>query len=94
MQLSPLEMNLSAFQTLEHYQECVDSINALNQIIHNNNALLQKKFDNPYAPVNDELTNITEVAGGLIALLQQLDTDRNNHNSMVADTRPIKYQTQ
>ena len=90
MQLSPFEMDLSAFQTLEHYQECIDSINALDQIIHNNNALFQKKFDNPYTPVNDELTSIAEGVESLTKLLQQLDTDRNNYNNTVADTRPIK----
>lgn len=90
MQLSPLEMELSAFQILEHYQECMDSINALNQIIHNNNALFQKKFDNPYTPVNDELTSISEDVESLTKILQQLDVDRNNYNSTVADTRPIK----
>lgn len=85
-----LEMDLSAFQQLAHYQEAITGIENLNQIIQANNVLLKKKEADPYTPVLEELTDITDAVAALKTALQHLETDRVAHNRTVADTKPIK----
>lgn len=89
-ELPLLEMDLSAFQQLEHYQECVIAIESVNQIIQNNNALLRSKIEDPYTPVKEELLDLGDALEALKIAFQHLDSDRSVHNQSVADTRPIK----
>ena len=89
-ELPLLEMDLSSFLQLTHYQECVTAIESVNQIIQNNNALLKTKEADPYTPVQEELTDMVDTLTELRIALQQLENDRSVHNQTVADTRPIK----
>lgn len=90
LQLSVLEMDLSAFVQLGHYQACVDAITALNQIIQNNSALLKLKEVDPYTPIIEELVSLSDAITALKTALRELENDRDAHNRTVADTRPIK----
>ena len=90
LQISDMELDLSAFQQLTHYQECVDDILKLNQIIQSNNALLMAKKADPYTPINEELMRLDNALEILKTALQQLENERNTHNQTVTDTRPIK----
>ena len=85
-----LDMDLSAFQQLAHYQEAITGIENLNKIIQANNDLLKKKEADPYTPVLEELTDITVSVEALKTVLQKLEKDRIEHNRMVTETRPIK----
>ena len=85
-----LEMDLSTFQQLAHYQEAITGIENLNQIIQANNALLKKKEADPYTPVLEELAEISDAVAALKNALQKLEKERVEHNRTVADTRPIK----
>ena len=88
--LLPLEMDLSAFQELHHYQECVTAIEGVNNIIQSNNALLKAKEADPYTPVQEDLTDMAAAVAAIQTALQHLESDRIDHNRAVADTRPIK----
>lgn len=88
--LLPLEMDLSAFRDLPHYQECTTAIEGINNVIQTNNALLKTKEDDPYTPVQEDLTDMTEAVAAVKTALQHLESDRIDHNRSVADTRPIK----
>lgn len=88
--LLPLEMDLSAFQELHHYQECVTAIEGVNSIIQSNNALLKAKEADPYTPVQEDLTDMAAAVAAIQTALQHLESDRIDHNRAVADTRPIK----
>lgn len=61
----PLEMDLTAFQQLKHYQECVTALEKVNQIIQSNNSLLKTKEADPYTPVQEELTNAVDALAAL-----------------------------
>ena len=89
-ELPVLEMDLSAFQQLAHYQDCVTAIENVNRIIETNNALLKTKRMDPYTPVQEELSGIREALTTLRTAIQQLESDRAAHNRTVADTKPIK----
>ncbi len=90
LQLNVLEMDLFPFQQLAHYQECIDSIAGLNQIIQSNNELLKIKEVDPYTPVKQEIISLDNALTILKTAIQQLENDRMAHNRTVADTRPIK----
>lgn len=85
-----VELNISAYQPLEHYQECVFYIERLNNSIQSNNILLKKKEADPYTPINDELINIAEIATILRNLLKQLENECNEYNQALTDTKPIR----
>lgn len=85
-----LEMDLSAFQQLAHYQDAITGIENLNLSIQANNALLKKKEADPYTTVLEELTDTTDAVAALKTVFQKLEKDRVEHNRTVADTRPIK----
>lgn len=89
-QLPLLEMDLTSFQQLTHYQGCVTAIESVNQIIQKNNALLKTKQANPYEPIQEELTDIQDALTILRTALQQLEVDRTAHNRTVTDIKPIK----
>lgn len=90
LQLPTIEIDLSSFQELKHCNECIASIEKLNHIIQENNALLKSKEADPYTPINDELINIAGALDTLRSLLQQLENDLNAHNKALEDTIPIK----
>lgn len=88
--MSDLEMDLSAFQQLTHYQDCIDCIADINRVIQTNNELLSAKEADPYTPITQELTSLNDTLTALKTSMQQLENERVAHNRTVADTRPIK----
>lgn len=90
LQLPVFIVDLSAFQQLKHYQECLATIEEINRIIQSNNALLKSKEADPYTPINEELTSLADSLTSLSSLLQQMENDRYVHNQTITDTVPIK----
>ena len=90
LQLPVLEIDLSPFQHLIHYQECISGVEEVNFIIQNNNALFNLKKADPYTPINKAGTNMADALTKLKHLLQQLEDDRNEYNQTLTDTSPIK----
>ena len=89
-ELPLLSLDLSAFQGLPHYQRSVEAIDSLNQLIQGNNTLLQKKKEDPYTPIEEDLANISDAITDVTTILQQLENEKAEHNRTVADTRPLK----
>lgn len=89
-ELPMLEIDLSAFQQLAHYQDCVMAIETVNLIIQSNNALLESKVADPYTPVYKDLLNMGDALESLRNALQQLENDRVSYNRAIDNTRPIK----
>ena len=85
-----LEMDISSFSGLEHYQSCIDSVDALNGVVQNNNRLINSKKEDPYTPITKGLESIADTIATLITALQNLDNDRKAYNRTITDTRPIK----
>ena len=68
----------------------MDLITAINGILTANNALLQRKINDPYSPiVDEELTEIVEAITALEEALRKLEEERKTHNSKVVRTQPI-----
>lgn len=90
LKIPKLEMDLSPFQKLAHYQECVNAIEGLNGIIETNNKLFDTKKEEPYTPVNENLASLDEGVKSLRTALEQLENDRDAYNQSVTDTNQIK----
>ena len=86
-----VELDLNAFRDLPSYQSCMELIGVVNQVLHQNNALIQAKIDNPYTPVTDEsATPVAEIITTLEEGLKRLEEERIIHNRAVTNTLPIK----
>ena len=88
--LQELDLDLAPFQELPIYQTCVEQIEEINSSIRHNNALLQSKIDDPYTPISENLFTIVEAISSLVQSLGKLESERDEHNDAVTDTRPIK----
>ncbi len=88
--LKECDIYLEPFKDLSSYHTCIEKLNDFNDLINYNNNLLQSKIDNPYTPVTDELSSLTESVSALESCLRQIENERTNHNKDVADTKPIK----
>ena len=49
-----LTLEILPFSALPAYQTCLDLMTTINDTIITNNALLQRKYDDPYSPIIDE----------------------------------------
>lgn len=86
-----LVLKLSSFSRLQSYQSCVDLLATINDHLVSNNALIQRKIENSYVPIIDEeLLDIEELIQSLDKALTKLKEERDMHNGMVADTKPIQ----
>ena len=91
MEQKKLILELSNFSILQSYQTCINLITTINDNLVANNALLQRKIENPYAPIIDEkLSDIIEKTKSLDKALKKLEEERNVHNSKVVKTKPIE----
>lgn len=85
-----LTLEILPFSTLPSYQTCLDLMTTINDTIITNNALLQRKYDDPYSPIIDEeLSEITEAINSLEEALKKLEEERKNHNKKAVKTQPI-----
>jgi len=91
LKIPEIVLDLSPFASLSPYQTCVDLLRTINETLLSNNALIQRKIDDPYSPITDkELSGIAELIKSLSETLKALDEERKLHNSMAVDTQPIE----
>lgn len=85
-----LILDLEPFSILPSYQSCINLITTINDTFNANNALLQRKIDNPYLPIIDEeLSEIDGIIESLDQKLKELEEERNGHNNKTVKTQPI-----
>lgn len=91
LKIPEIVLDLSPFASLSPYQTCVDLLRTINDTLLSNNALIQRKIDDPYSPITDkELSGLAELIKSLSETLKALDEERKLHNSMAVDTQPIE----
>ena len=69
---------------------CEDLVNKINQMIKENNQRLQEKIDDPYTPIETEMTEISLLFENLVEALEKLEEARILFNKKVKATAPIK----
>lgn len=85
-----LTLGILPFSTLPSYQTCLDLMTTINDTIITNNAVLQRKYDDPYSPIiYEELSEIAEAINMLGEELEKLEEERKTHNSKAVETQPI-----
>ncbi len=90
LKVQELELDLSAYSTLDSFQICTDLVISLNNIIRANNNLLQNKIDNSYIPIiYEELTDIANIVSALETNLKKLEEERISHNKKAVMVQPI-----
>lgn len=89
IKLDDIAIDLSPYQCLQSYQECIEQIDATNVIFHRNNVLIQAKMDDPYTASEFQLIPFAEELVTLSEKLAQLEKERLEYNQAVADPRPI-----
>lgn len=70
--------------------KCEDIIEKINQVIRENNKKLQIKIDDPYTPIETEITTVASLLDELAEALASLEEDRLKFNGNVQDTIPIR----
>lgn len=85
--LPELIMELEPFNGLFSYQSIVDQLTSINLLIQKNNALLQKKMDDPYTPISGGISSLMEGLSSIENNLKQLEIEKTNHNKAVTDTK-------
>lgn len=90
MKKTEMVYELSPFSLLPSYQTCVDLMTTINDILIANNAILQRKIEDPYSPIiNEELSEIAEDISQLDEAMQKLEEERKTHNKLAVKTQPI-----
>lgn len=87
--LVPMSIDLSLFEKLEGYQECVDMIAKINDDIQENNNNLSKKIENPYEVININVSTVKNMILQLITALEALERNRVEYNKKVKQTDNI-----
>ena len=86
-----LTLELSPFSILPSYQTCMGLITKINETLVINNALIQRKIENPYELIIDEkLSDIVESIKSLDKALKKLEEERKAHNNKVINTKPLE----
>ena len=88
--MSKLDMDLSQFSSLDHFQECIDCINLLNNLVEDNNNRLQEKIKDPYTPIKGKLLDPEAMVKQLDNALKLLKEDRSRYNKAVSNVQAIK----
>lgn len=91
-ELPQVLIDLTPFKDLISHQICSDLIDSINSMIDNNNTLLKCKYDNPYTPITDELSDISKDLTALEDALEQLENERIAYNTLVTNKEPIKVE--
>lgn len=86
-----LTLELSPFSILPSYQTCMGLITKINETLVINNALIQRKIENPYELIIDEkLSDIVESIKSLDKALKKLEEEKKAHNNKVINTKPLE----
>lgn len=89
--IDELTIDFSAYEKLGKTKGiCEDLVNKINQMIKENNQRLQEKIDDPYTPIETEMTEISLLFENLVEALEKLEEARILFNKKVKATAPIK----
>lgn len=86
-----LTLELSPFSILPSYQTCMGLITKINETLVINNALIQRKIENPYELIIDEkLSDIVESIKSLDKALKKLEEEKKAHNNKIINIKPLE----
>lgn len=85
--LPDAERVLSSFVDLPSYSQCYFLVKKTRQAVQNNNELLDKKIENPFEPINTNLTNVNELVQKLNDSLAELEKEKTEYNNTAKRTR-------
>lgn len=86
-----LTIDFSVYEKLGQAKSiCEDLVNRINQMIKDNNQKLQLKIDDPYTPIETEVTEISLLFENLVEALDKLEEARVSYNKKMQATAPIK----
>lgn len=89
--IEEINIDLSEYVSLGHYDDCIDAIDTLNSKIENNNEIIRSKINNPY----DSLNQFNSLNDDILALkksLNNLEIDRKQHNKALVDIKSIEQE--
>lgn len=85
-QQEQIHLDLTPYRSLPSYGTCQDLLSVLNQAIQNNDQKLSQKYNDPYTPIEEDISPVTKLCEKLNDALIQLNTERlmfNNKNSEI-----------
>lgn len=85
-----VNIELSLYERLSGYKECIELIGKINAAIRSNNELINAKIANPYEPITTEETTVAKLAVELDKAIRKLEKERKTHNTKATKTAPIK----
>lgn len=89
--IEEINIDLSEYDSLEHYDDCIDAIDTLNSKIENNNEIIRSKINNPYDPLN-QFNSLNDDILALKKSLNDLEIDRKQHNKALVDIKSIEQE--
>lgn len=87
--IEEINIDLSEYESLEHYDDCINAIDKLNSKIKNNNEIIKNKINDPYNPLN-QFNSLDDDIIFLKKSLRNLESDREQHNKGLDDIESIE----
>lgn len=84
-----ITIDLTPFQKLNGYQECVELIEKINEKINQNNEKIRRKVGNPYNPILEDQTDVASLIATLKQSLETLEQARIAYNKVAERTAPM-----
>ena len=78
--MSSVEIDLEKYKKLKGYQDCIDLVGKVNNIIGKINENLKKKLENPYEPIIIEGLDFHRSIDQLYSALKELEGARLENN--------------
>lgn len=89
--VTEVEVDLSMFVKLgDKKNNCENIIECINQRLRDNNSKLQQKRNDPYTPIEIEVSTVDTMLDSLNKALEELEEERLEFNKKVQATEPIK----
>ncbi len=82
-------VDLSAYEKIDGYQNCVNLITKINFLIREHSENLHKKINKPYEPIVTKSTPVKTLAGELGTALEDLEKARIEYNKVAKNISPI-----
>lgn len=89
-QQEQIHLDLVPYRSLPSYYTCQDLLSALNQAIQSNNQKLSKKYNDPYTPIEEDISPATELCNKLNKSLSVLNAERHIFNSKNTEIETLK----
>lgn len=85
--LPDADRELAPFADLQSYSRCYSLVQKISRAVQNNNELLEKKIENPFEPINANLTNVNDLVQQLNESLEELDKEKAEYNNTAKRAR-------